>query len=91
MLILELRYVAHVTMLTHNTLKETWETNTTTIRDLVDELDLCYHGFKKTFVENESGQLRMNAMIYYNRPGDVPISVIDLDLVLSDQGVITFW
>lgn len=91
MLMLELRYVAHVVMLTHNTLKETWGTNAATMRDLINELDLCYYGFKKTFVENGSGQLRMNAMIYYNRPGDVPISVIDLDIPLSDQGVVTFW
>lgn len=91
MLTLELRYIAHVAMLTGNTLKEPWQTSTTTMRELIDELDVHYGGFNEMFIDPATGQIRLNAMIYYNKEGEVPISVIDIDHPLSDKGIVTFW
>jgi hypothetical protein len=91
MLTLELRYIAHVAMLTGNTLKEPWQTSTTTMRELIDELDAHYGGFNEMFVDPATGRIRLNAMIYYNKEGEVPISVIDIDHPLSDKGIVTFW
>jgi hypothetical protein len=91
MLTLELRYIAHVAMLTGNTLKEPWQTSTSTMRELLDELDAHYGGFTEMFIDPATGQIRLNAMIYYNKEGEVPISVIDIDHPLSDKGIVTFW
>ena len=87
---LELRYVAHVTTLT-GALLESYRTESCSIRELVDELDARYHGFNELFVSTETGGLNLNAMIYYSDPGDVPISVIDLDHPIRDGGTVTFW
>jgi hypothetical protein len=91
MLTLELRYIAHVAMLTGNILKEPWHTNAATMQDLIDELDAYYGGFREMFIDQATGRLRLNAMIYYNKLGEVPISVINLDHPLSDKGIVTFW
>ena len=87
---LQLRYVAHVTTLT-SVLQESHQTEVATLRELVDELDLAYGGFRKLFVSSETGQLNLNTMIYYSNPGEVPISVINLDHPVSDGGTVTFW
>ncbi len=87
---LELRYVAHVTTLT-NCLQEGHQTETSSIRELVAELDGAYPGFHEMFVRPDTGTLNLNAMIYYGAPGEIPISVIDLDQPIGDGGTITFW
>jgi len=87
---LQLRYVAHVTTLT-SALQESHQTDVATLRELVDELDLAYGGFRKLFVNPETRQLNLNTMIYYSDPGEVPISVINLDHPVSDGGTVTFW
>jgi hypothetical protein len=91
MLTLELRYIAHVAMLTGNTLKEPWQTEATTIRELITDLDVHYGGFNLMFIDPETGQINLNAMIYYNKEGEVPITVIELDHPLSNNGIVTFW
>jgi hypothetical protein len=87
---LELRYVAHVTTLT-NCLLESYQTTASSLRELVAELDGAYPGFREMFVNPETGMLSWNAMIYYGAPGQVPISVIDLDQRIEDGGTVTFW
>ena len=87
---LELRYVAHVTTLT-NRLQEGHRTKASTIRELVAELDGEYPGFLEMFVDPGPGTLNLNAMIYYGAPGEIPISVIDLDQPIGDGGTVTFW
>jgi hypothetical protein len=87
---LELRYVAHVTVLT-STLLERHQTTASSIRELVVELDTRYDGFYALFVDREVESLRLNAMIYYSDPGEIPISVIDLDHPIRDGATITFW
>jgi hypothetical protein len=91
MLTLELRYIAHVAMLTGNVLKESWRTNATTLRDLIEELDEHYGGFKEMFIDQLNGRIRLNAMIYYNKENETPITVINIDQPLSDKGIVTFW
>lgn len=87
---LELRYVAHVTTLTH-CLLEGYQTTASSIRELVAELDGAYPGLQEMFVNPAIGTLNLNAMIYYGAPGKVPISVIDLDHPIGDGGTVTFW
>jgi hypothetical protein len=87
---LELRYVAHVTTLT-NCLLESYQTMASSLRELVAELDSAYPGFQEMFVSPETAKLNLNAMIYYGAPGQVPVSVIDLDQRIGDGGTVTFW
>ena len=87
---LDLRYVAHVTTLSH-VLREVYGTAAVTVRQLVAELDTRYPGFQALFVNHETGKLNLNAMIYYSDPGEIPISVIDIDHPISDGGTVTFW
>ncbi|MFN2226147.1 MAG: hypothetical protein ACK2UY_07565 [Anaerolineae bacterium] len=87
---LELRYVAHVTTLS-NCLLESYQTTAASMRELVAELDGAYPGFRQMFENPETGTLSLNAMIYYGAPGQVPISVIDLDQRIDDGGTVTFW
>lgn len=87
---LELRYVAHVTALT-GVLLEHHQTAASSLRQLVEELDGKYPGFRVLFVNADRGTLNLNAMIYYSDPGEVPISVIDLDQPIQDGGTVTFW
>ena len=87
---LELRYVAHVTTIT-GMLGEMWQTESTTVRELVDELDRAYGGFRGMFLSPKTKQMQLNALIYYSDPGEVPVSVIDLDQPIRDGGKVTFW
>jgi len=87
---LELRYVAHVTTITR-ILQEDYQTEASTIRELLDELDARYGGLRGLFVNPDTGQLNLNTMIYYSDPGKIPVSVIDLDHQVVDGGTITFW
>lgn len=87
---LELRYVAHVTTLT-NCLLESHQTTASSIRELVAELDGAHPGFREMFVNPRTETLNLNAMIYYGAPGEVPVSVIDLDHPIGDGGTVTFW
>jgi hypothetical protein len=91
MLKLELRYVAHISMLTGNILKETWQANATTIRELIGELDVHYGGFNKMFIDQGTDKLCLNATIYYNMEGQAPSSILDLDYKLSNNAIVTFW
>ena len=90
MIKLELRYVAHITTLTH-TVRETCDSRAATIRELIAELEHRFHGFQAVFIQPQTGKLMLNAMIYYSEPGRPPVSVIDLDHPLTDHGVVTFW
>jgi hypothetical protein len=87
---LDLRYVAHITTLSH-VLREPYGTMADTMRQLVAELDARYPGFQVVFVDQGTGKLSLNAMIYYGDPGEVPISVIDIDQPIKDGGTVTFW
>ncbi len=87
---LELRYVAHVTTITR-ILQEDYQTEASTIRELLDELDARYGGLRGLFVNPDTGQLNLNTMIYYSDPGKIPVSVIDLDHQVVAGGTITFW
>jgi len=87
---LELRYVAHVTTITGK-VKEIYRTRAATLRGLLDELDARYGGFHEAFVDPQTGQLRLNAMIYYRGRGEVPAAVIDLDQPVGDGAAVTFW
>jgi hypothetical protein len=87
---LELRYVAHVTALTH-CLLESHQTTVSSIREWVGELEGRYQGFREMFVNPRTETLNLNAMIYYGAPGEVPVSVIDLDHPIGDGGTVTFW
>jgi hypothetical protein len=87
---LELRYVAHVTTLTH-CLLEGHQTMASSLRELVAELDGTYPGFQEMFVNPKTETMNLNAMIYYGAPGEVPISVINLDHPIGDGGTVTFW
>ena len=87
---LELRYVAHVTTLS-GCLAERHHTEADTIRQLVDELDGIYPGFRQMFVHPGAGTLNLNVMIYYGAPGEVPVSILDLDHRIVDGSVLTFW
>jgi len=87
---LYLRYAGPVVPVT-GILEERYETNGTTLRDLLTELDETYGGFLEIFVNGQTGQLNLNAMIYYGGPGKVPVVVIDLDQPIEDHAKITFW
>ena len=87
---LELRYVAHITTLTHS-VKEKYRTNADTLRDLIDELDKTYVGMKQTFINPHSGTLQLNAMVYYSTEGETPFAVVNLDIPIQDNAIVTFW
>lgn len=90
MIRLELRYLAHISTLT-STLKETYDSQASTFRELIDELEQRFHGFQAVFIQPQSGTLKLNTMIYYSEPGKPPVTVIDLDQPLGEHGVVTFW
>ena len=90
MIVMELRYVAHITTLTH-TVKEAYHTQAGSLRELIFELEGRFRGFQEVFVHPQSGALKLDAMIYYAEPDRPPAAVIDLDRQLSDHCVITFW
>jgi hypothetical protein len=87
---LELRYVAHITTLTNRWMEQV-QSQATSLRELVTELDDRFPGFVATFIDAQTGRLTWNTMIYYSNPGEVPISVTDLDQPICDGAVITFW
>lgn len=87
---LQLRYVAAVYPITGKLMEE-HETDRSTLRELIRELDDKYGGFVAMFVDPHSGRLTLNTMIYYGEEGKVPVSVLDLDQKISDGARITFW
>jgi hypothetical protein len=87
---LSLRYAGPVVPVT-GILGERYETEGTTLRDLLNELDRKYGGFDEIFVNRKTGKLNLNVMIYYGGPGNVPVAVIDLDQPIEDHAKITFW
>ena len=87
---IELRYVAHITTLTSST-KERCLSDANTLRELIDELDRKFKGFREIFIHQETGGLNLNAMIYYSNEGEVPVSVINLDHPIKDKSTVTFW
>jgi hypothetical protein len=87
---IELRYVAHVTILT-GCLLEHRPTAAGSLRALIGELEARYPGFYTLFVDAATGQLALNSMIYYGDRGQIPISVIDLDQPIQEGATVTFW
>ena len=87
---LQLRYVACVYPLT-GIMEEEWDSEVNTIRELLEELDGSYGGFRDLFINKESGRLNLNAMIYYGEEGKVPFAVIDLDQPVQDRAKLMFW
>lgn len=85
-----LRYVASVVPIT-GILDEYFQSNASTIRDLLVELDAKYGGFREMFADEKTGKLNIKAMIYYAVEGKVPNAVIDLDQPLEQGAKITFW
>jgi len=90
MIELELRYVAHITTLTTK-VKERYSTLSGTLRNLIDELEVKYCGFRQVFVDSETGRLKLNAMIYYSDAGQTPEAIIDLDHPIKDGAKVIFW
>ena len=87
---LQLRYVGHVTPIT-GILDENCEVDAATMRELIGELDRKYGGFHEMFLNAKTGELNLNAMIYYGEPSKVPIPVIDMDQPIQDGATVTFW
>jgi molybdopterin converting factor small subunit len=87
---LHLRYVGSVTPIT-GILDEHYEADAATVRDLLNELEVKYGGFHEMFLEEETGELKLNAMIYYREQGKTPMAAIDLDQPIRDGAEITFW
>jgi molybdopterin converting factor small subunit len=87
---IELHYVAHITSLT-GSMMETLLTKAGTLRELIDELDARYPGFREVFIDEKTQQLKLNAMIYYGDERQLPAAVIDLDQPVRDKATLTFW
>ncbi len=87
---LNLSYVGHVTTLT-GCLSETCITGANTLRQLIAELGRRYPGFGEVFIQKETGQLSLCAMIYYGDPGRPSAAVVDLDQALQEGARVTFW
>ncbi|MBP1711962.1 MAG: hypothetical protein H6Q42_165 [Deltaproteobacteria bacterium] len=90
MIRLKLRYLAHVSMVT-GILQEIYETQASSLKPLLAELDQRYQGFKNMFVSSEGGELNLNAMIFYQPPGKNPTPAIDLNSPLEHNATLTFW
>lgn len=87
---LQLRYVAATYPITSK-LDEEFKTTASSIRELIKELDDVYGGFLEMFINEESGKLNLNTMIYYGEKGKVPVAVLDIDQAITDGARITFW
>ena len=87
---INIRYVAAVYPIT-GVQEENYETRVTTMRELIDELDERYGGFHRMFIDDQTGGIQLNTMIYYGEEGKVPVAVLDLDQAISDGARITFW
>lgn len=87
---LKVRYVAHITTLTGRSIEQV-SSPATSLRELLSELDVRFPGFGVTFIDAQTGRMKLNAMIYYSNPGEIPISVTDLDQPVCDGAVLTFW
>lgn len=87
---LELQYVGPVAALA-NLLAERYTTQAATLRALIEELDARRPGFLQMFVHPQTGQLNLNAMIYYGDPGQTPAPILNLDHPIQDGGTVTFW
>lgn len=90
MIRLKLRYLAHVSMVT-GILQEFHETQATSLKTLLDELNQRYHGFQDLFIHSEGGGVNLNAMIFYQPLGKLPAPMIDLNSPLQDGATLTFW
>jgi len=87
---IELRYIACVYPITGK-FDEFYETNAGTVRDLIKELDGIYGGFIETFINQETGKLNLNTMIYYGESDKPTKGVLDLDQQISDGAKVLFW
>jgi hypothetical protein len=90
MIRLKLRYLAHVSMVT-GILQEFHETQSRSLKALLNELDQRYCGFQSLFIPAEGGGLNLNAMIFYQPPGKIPAPFMDLNSPLEDGATLTFW
>jgi hypothetical protein len=89
-ILLDLCYVGHVSAATA-LLKETYQTNASTLMELIEELEKKHRGFRDIFVNGETGRMNLNAMIYYGGEGEVPLPITDLNHPIQDSAIITFW
>jgi len=87
---LELRYIACVYPITGK-FDEIYETNAETVRDLIKEMDVIYGGFVETFINQETGKLNLNTMIYYGERNKPTKGVLDLNQKISDGAKVLFW
>jgi hypothetical protein len=90
MIRLKLRYLAHVSMVT-GTLQEFHETQSSSLRALLAELDQRYQGFQNLFVSPDGLGLNLNAMIFHQPPGKLPGPALDLNTPLENDATLTFW
>ena len=90
MIRLKLRYLAHVSMVT-GILQEVYETQATSLKVLLDELDQKYDGFQDLFIHSKGGGFNLNAMIFYQPPGKIPAPAMNLKSPLEDGATLTFW
>jgi molybdopterin converting factor small subunit len=87
---LELKYLAHISMVT-GLLEEAYESNAVTFRELLDELEERFSGFREIFLDPDSSQIKISAMIQVKPEGKNPFPVIDLDQPIPDGSIVTFW
>ena len=87
---LQLRYVACVYPIT-GIMEEECDSGASTLRELLEELDERYGGFRDLFINTESGRLNLNTMIYYGEEGKIPFAVINLDQPIEDGAKVMFW
>jgi molybdopterin converting factor small subunit len=90
MIRLKLRYLAHVSMVT-GVLQEVCETQATSLKALLDELDQRYGGFQDLFLSSKGSGFNLNAMIFYQPPGKIPAPAMNLQSPLEDGATLTFW
>jgi hypothetical protein len=90
MIRLKLRYLAHVSMVT-GILQEFHETQSSSLKALLAELDQRYQGFQNLFISSEGRGFNLNAMIFYQPPGKIPAPAIDLNFPLENGATLTFW
>ena len=87
---LNLRYVAATYPIT-GIMDEEFRSEAATIRELLEELDAKYGGFMEMFINQTTGGLNLNTMIYYGEKEKVPVAVLNIEEPVSDGARITFW
>ena len=86
---LNIRYVAHVTMIT-GVLREVVATAAANLGQLIGELDRKHPGLGRLVLDDKKN-FRLDAMVFYQPPGKLPAPLVSLDAPLEEGGTLTFW